>query len=54
MGRPKKVLNEEKYAEWNIELQTLLDDIERQYKSSPSKATYDLLVSIELAQKCIE
>jgi len=53
MAKKKKVSNIEKIAEWNIDLQELIIDVERQYELHSSKEIYDFLTTLEIAQKCI-
>ena len=54
MAKKKIVTNEEKYAEWGIDLQELILDVQKQYDSHPKKETYDFLSSLESAQNCIK
>jgi len=54
MGRVKKLSFEEEKVEWNKSLNELITSVSKSYDKSCEKGKYDLLIALEIAQRCIK
>jgi len=54
MPRKKKVTSAEEFKEWDSLLKQLKTKVEKSHKSDPDKHKYDLLTSLNSAERCIQ
>ena len=54
MARTKRLTPTEELKEWALDLSVVRKKVEKSYKTNPTKHKYDLLTSLEFAERCVQ